>query len=149
MRLEFKDNNSGHNDIVLSFGGKEYVSDSYFLALDRNFMPETESSVKIRAVLKRLLEQWLVAVKIGVEKGVCFLPYAFFDQCTCWLKCEFDGTSIRVSHGWAEIEGWSFYPSDFSKYSHRLDSFNENDAPITMELSELTNAINQSISQIA
>jgi hypothetical protein len=49
------------------------VCDSYYLALDRELLSDREDAGKVRAVLRRLLEQWLAAVvtaaKIGTMAG--------------------------------------------------------------------------------
>jgi hypothetical protein len=149
LSLEFKDNNSGHDDLVLSFEGETLVGDSYYFALDRNLMPDREDSVKVRAVLKKLLQQWLEAVKQGSELGITYLPYAFFDEYTCWLKCSYKNNNVYVCNGWAEIDGYSFFPSDISNYVQNIESFKETGPTKSMQVSQLVEAINESLSKIA
>lgn len=113
MKLSFRfaDNKSGHNDLILQLGDASWVCDSYYLALDRGLLPETEDAGKIRAVLRRLHEQWLTAVEALPDGGTAYLPYDFSDEYTAWLACKRSGSTVAVSRGWANVEGWSFFPS--------------------------------------
>src|SRR5579872_6698507 len=123
LSLRFQDNNTGHDDLVLRFGGQSWVCDSYYLALDQELLPEQEGAEKIKAVLRRLLEQWLVAVESMPDGSTVFLPYDFSDQYTGWLQCRRSGAEVAVSRGWAEVEGWSFMPSVIGVYLSQLPGF--------------------------
>src|SRR5215470_16626877 len=109
--LRFEDNGTAHDDLVLRFGGESWVCDSYYLALDRELLPDREDADKVRAVLRRLLEQWLFAVENLPDNGTAYLPYDFSDQYTGWLACHRSDAQVAVSRGWAEEEGWSLSPS--------------------------------------
>lgn len=63
LSLCFENNDTGHRDLILNFGGRTWLADTYYLALDCEWLPEWEDGEKmIRAALRRLLEQWLAAV---------------------------------------------------------------------------------------
>ncbi|QLA81035.1 hypothetical protein EXV95_10550 [Acidovorax sp. JMULE5] len=96
LSLTFHDNKTGHRDIVLRFAGQEWICDSYYLAIDTELLPEVEDEGKIRAVLRRLHEQWLEAIE-GLKVGeVAYLPFDFSDQCTGWLRCTAKSTGYSI-----------------------------------------------------
>lgn len=149
LSLEFNDNKTGHEDIILQFAGKTWICDSYYFALDGKLMPGREDAEKVRAVLRSLLEQWLFAIKNATDDSVAYLPYDFSDQYTAWLQCKFSGAEVDVCRGWSEIEGYSFYPSDVDKYLTELAGFRIDGDSIKMPVAELTDAINYSMRKIA
>ena len=62
LSIHYQGNGSFHKDIVLSLGERAYVVDSYWLSEDQVVMPNRDDSEKVRAVLVRLIEQWLDAI---------------------------------------------------------------------------------------
>ncbi len=87
LSLRFEDNKTGHKDLILSFAGRVWVCDSYYLVIDSKLSPDQEDANKIRLVLRKLLEQWLSAVESIPADGSVYLPYDFSDQYTAWLRC--------------------------------------------------------------
>lgn len=139
--LRFEDNGTAHGDIVLRLGGERWVSDSYYLALDQELLPEREDADKVRAVLRRLLEQWCTAIERLPDGGTAYLPYDFSDQYTGWLSCERSGDLMAVSRGWAEMEGWSFFPSAADNLLDRPRGFRVDGPTVRTSVSELVEAI--------
>jgi hypothetical protein len=121
--LEFRDNDTAHDDLHLSFAGAEETADSYYLALDNGIEPDDESPSKARLVLRRLLEQWREHLRAASDGDVLFLPYDFSDQYTGCLRCQRNPTGLFISHGYSSREGWSFNPSDIGDYVSTVDDF--------------------------
>lgn len=111
LGLSFQDNGTRHHDVVLLFGDERHACDSYCLALDAQLLPEREDAEKVRAVLQRLLGQWLQAAEHLPDGGTIYLPYDFSDQCTGWLTCTRSGDQVCLQRGFALVEGWSLTPS--------------------------------------
>lgn len=141
LSLRFEDNGAGHNDLVLRFVGQSWICDTYFLALDSELLPEREDADKIRAVLRRLLKQWLSAVENVPDGAAVYLPYDFSDQYTAWLRCLRSGDIVEVRRGWAEIEGYSFSPSAVGPYLTRLPGFRPDGPTVQAPFEELVQAI--------
>src|ERR1051325_11478606 len=112
VALTFQDNKTGHDDLLLTFGGSVWRCDSYYLGLDGGVLPERTDAAKVRAVLRALLEKWRAAISGLANGDTAYLPYDFSDQCTAWLACELADGALLVRHGWADVEGWSLSPSD-------------------------------------
>lgn len=55
MILEFRDNNTLHDDLFLHFGEQIIECDSYYFALDRNIEPDNEYADKLKPFLKNYL----------------------------------------------------------------------------------------------
>ena len=123
VSLDFEDNGSLHDDLVLRCGRREWRCDSYYFALDNALLPGQEDPPKVRVVLRRLMDQWAAAVAALPDGGVAFLPYDFSDQCTAWLRCRATGDTLTLQHGWAEVEGWSFLPSSVGLLLHDVPGF--------------------------
>mgnify|MGYP006865037283 CR=1 FL=1 len=111
LSLTFEPNGTGHDDLVLRLGAWAHRSDSYYYELDHAVDQSPDAVQSIR----RLLTGWLAAVKGCGDGEEVLVPHALFDQCTGWLRCSRRGESFEVVDGWSNIEGWSFYPSDFSE----------------------------------
>jgi hypothetical protein len=143
--LRFEDNYTAHDDLILRLGCHSWVCDSYYLALDRELLPNREDADKVRAVLRRLLEQWLAALEQLPDGGTVYLPYDFSDQYTGWLACERWNEEVAVSRGWADIEGWSFFPSVAGNLFDRPRGFRVDGPTVRCNLPELIGAIRGSI----
>lgn len=141
LSLHFEDNHTGHNDLVLRFGGEAWPCDSYYLTLDRELLPEREDEGKVRAVLRRLLEQWLAVVEQLPDGGTAYLPYDFSDQYTGWLACQRSGDEVVLSRGWADVEGWSFFPSAAGDLFDRPRGFRPDGPRVRGSSAEVVEAI--------
>src|SRR5688500_6083286 len=141
LSLEFKDNDTAHDDRILRFAGQSWVCDSYYLALDRELLPDREDADKDRAVLRRLLEQWRSAVENVPDGGRVYLPYDFSDQYTGWLRCQRSGSVMDVCRGWAEVEGWSFFPSAVGEYLTDLHGFRPDGPSVHAPVAEVVQAV--------
>jgi hypothetical protein len=149
LSLRFEDNDTAHDDLVLRFAGERWVCDSYYLALDRELLPDREDAGKVRAVLRRLLEQWLAAVERLPDGGTAYLPYDFSDQCTCWLACHRSGDEVTVTRGWADVAGWSFFPSAAGDLFARPCGFHVDGPTVRASALELVEAVRESLAQAA
>jgi hypothetical protein len=149
LSLTFVDNNTGHDDLVLHFAGQQWVCDSYYFAIDDHLLPEIEDEVKIRTVLRRLLEQWQEALHGLSTDGVAFLPYDFSDQYTGWLRCTRTQNGFAVTRGWSGVEGWSFSPSNVGDLLHKLEDFRADGPSAEAATQELSEAIDESMSRAA
>jgi hypothetical protein len=59
------------------------------------------------------LRQWHAALSALSEGDVCYLPFNFFDEGICWLRCEAAGEEFCVQPGWSEVVGgYGIWPSD-------------------------------------
>jgi hypothetical protein len=149
LSLLYEYNGTAHDDLLLRFAGHTWVGDSYYFALDRGLQPEDESPAKVKAVLRRLLEQWLTAVAKLPEGDTTFLPYDFSDQSTSWLRCQRNGNEMVVSQGWALVEGHSLFPSAIGEYLSHLPGFNVDGPTIKSTREDLLKAISDSLAEAA
>jgi hypothetical protein len=149
LSVRFEDNKTAHDDLILRLGGQTCICDSYYLALDDGVMPDREDAAKVRAVLKRLLEQWLTAVENLGNGQTAYLPFDFSDQCTSWLECRRSDETITVCSGWATVEGWSFFPSAAGDLFSRPSGFHRDGPIVQGAISELTDAIRASLAALA
>lgn len=148
LSLLFEDNRTGHDDLVLRFGGQSYVCDTYYLALDSKLLPESEYTNHVRVVLQKIFEQWLSVVENLQDGGSVYLPYDFSDQYTGWLCCSRSGNTASVCRGWATVEGWSISPSAVGQYMTLLPEFRPDGPTVQVPIKELIEAIQNSIFQI-
>ncbi len=149
LSLRFEDNGTAHDDIVLRFGGQTWISDSYYFALDGALQPESEDPLKVKAVFRRLLEQWLGAVENMPDGGTVFLPYDFSDQYTGWLRCQRSGGEVSASRGWSYVEGWSFFPSAVGEYLAEMPGFQIDGPTVRASVEELLEDIRNSLARVA
>lgn len=68
LRLMFDSSLRGHGDVTLTLGDAVWKCDSYYFALDPGVRPNREDTVKVRVVLRTLLENWRVAI-LGLTDG--------------------------------------------------------------------------------
>jgi hypothetical protein len=148
LSFRFQDNDKAHGDLILCLGDKSWECDSYYLALDRSLLPDREDGEKIRAVLLRLLELWLEAVEQIPEGGTAYLPYDLSDQYTGWLECQRSGAGMVVSRGWADIEGWSFFPSTPGNLYNRPRGFRVDGPTVRCGRAEVIEAIRGSLARV-
>ncbi|WP_067273268.1 hypothetical protein [Mitsuaria sp. 7] len=146
LSLSFQDNQTGHKDLVLRFAGQERICDSYYLVIDDGLPSVGEDERKIRAVLLRLLEQWLEVVQ-GLKAGeIGYLPYDLSDQYSGWLRCTATPDGYTLAQGWSTVEGWSFPPSDVGDLLHHLEGFRVDGPVLEVARDDLLSAIRASAS---
>jgi hypothetical protein len=145
LSLRYEDNGEAHDDILLRFAGQSWVCDSYYFAMDRGTRSGEESSAKVRAVLHRLLEQWLAAVANLLDGGTVFLPYDFSDESTGWLRCECSENDVVVSQGWSTVQGHSIFPSTVGEYLFNLPDFHSDGPTTKSSKDDLLQAIRASL----
>src|SRR5437667_2823768 len=112
LLIQFRDNDTAHDDLHVWIEGYSRTTDSYYLALDRGMLAGEESAEKVRRVLVQLLQRWLEALAQTTPARPVYLPFDFSDQYTGCFQCRPDGESIEIVPGWSSREGWSFWPSD-------------------------------------
>jgi|GEM_PF-1335329 hypothetical protein len=146
LLIQFRNNDTGHDDVHVSIEGYSRTTDSYYLALDRSLLAAEESADKVRQVLVRLLERWIEALAQATPTRSVYLPFDFSDQYTGCFQCRPDGEFIEVVPGWSNREGWSVCPSDPGDYFFGITDF-KNDArgPIRLPRDEFLQRIRESI----
>lgn len=146
LLLVLQPNGTGHDDLVLRFAGELYRADSYYLALDPQLDPDREDEVKVRAVLRRLLERWRDAVRALAPGDATYIPYDFSDQCTAWLRLQRQSReeTLRIDRGWSSVEGWALCPSD-SATRTAPSGFNRDGPSVCAPIEEVLDAIEQSL----
>jgi hypothetical protein len=141
VSLQFEDNGRFHDDLVLRLGDQHWRCDSYYLLIDRGMLADQEDASKVSDVLRRLLEQWHSSVGALREGETCYLPYDFSDGYTGWLRCEAVGPDLTIQRGWAEVEGYSFFPSDVGELLRSLPGFRPDEGEVVMPRDEFLRAI--------
>ncbi len=110
----------------VQIGDEVRSGDLYYLGIDpRNKDHECSADVG----LIRLIDGWIETIIASEGKNIFYLPFDFSDEFTRWLGCEKNGNKITIVFGWAEVEGWSFSPSEFSEHSRDLKNF-QPDEPV-------------------
>lgn len=104
----------------VQIGEETRTGDLYYLGIDpRNKDHNCSTDVG----LTRLIDGWIETILANEGKRIFYLPFDFSDEFTRWLACEKNGNKITIVFGWAEVEGWSFSPSEFSEHSRDLKNF--------------------------
>ena len=143
--FEYRDNGTAHDDMVLTFAGQTWTCDSYYFALDSILMPDREDPAKVGAVLRALFSQWISAVEALQVRDLAYLPYDFSDEYTGWLRCVGRGDVVEIAHGYAEIAGYSFFPSAVGEYLGQVDSFTVRGPTQSATFNELLAGIRESM----
>jgi ubiquinone/menaquinone biosynthesis C-methylase UbiE len=148
FRLTFDDHGSGHDDLLLTFGEHRLRADSYYLALDKNIQPDSESPEKVREVLRTLLHQWREAVAECPSGSDVFLPFDFSDESTSWLRCRVGTDGCELQPGSSYVAGWSFSPTDWSQFRSAVPGFGPDGSldPIKIAKDRVLASIDASIS---
>jgi hypothetical protein len=147
LSLRYEDNGTLHDDIQLRLENETWTCDSYYFALDRNVQENDESTTKVKAVLRKLLEQWLNVVTDLPDTGTAFLPFDFSDQGTGWVRCQRSGDEMILSLGWSRVEGWSIFPSEIGRHHSELPDFESSTPEFRSSREELLRAIENSMAQ--
>jgi hypothetical protein len=147
LSLCYEDNDTAHDDLFLRFAGQIYVGDSYYFALDRGMQPDDESPGKVKAVVRKLLEQWLTAAAGLADGGTAFLPFDFSDQSTGWLRCQRRGNEMDVSKGYSLVQGHSLFPSVVGEYVYSLPDFYIDGPTVKSDREDLLQAIWNSLAE--
>lgn len=104
----------------VQIGEETRTGDLYYLGIDpRNKDHNCSTDIG----LMRLIDGWIETIIANEGKRIFYLPFDFSDEFTRWLACEKNGHKITIVFGWAEVEGWSFSPSEFSEHSRDLKNF--------------------------
>ncbi|MCB9684955.1 MAG: hypothetical protein H6738_15440 [Alphaproteobacteria bacterium] len=119
VSLVYEPNGTDHHDVILRVATWAHRSDSYYYVLDHPVGQEPDPVAAIRA----LLVGWQAAVEACADGEVAWLAHHFSDRYSGWLRCLRRGDAFEIVDGWAGLEGWAFYPSDFAKVVGRLDDF--------------------------
>jgi len=126
---------SDGQDLLLYVGGQERQRcDIYYLGLDDSFDGELSEADSVRAVLRRLLEQWVQALRGAGEGEVLFLPYDFFDEGTGCLRCRVLDGEVELVSGFSGRGGYDFLPTDISDFVRSVDDFQPLSSPIELRV---------------
>lgn len=146
LLIQFRNNHTAHNDIHVWIEDYSRITDSYYLALDLAILADEESANKVRRVLIRLLERWVVAIEQATPTRSVYLPFDFSDEYTGCFRCRPDGEFIEIVPGWSRREGWSFYPSDPGDYFFHITDFKSNaPAPTRLPRDEFLRRIREAL----
>jgi hypothetical protein len=148
LSLQFEDNETGHDDLLLTVGDFSRRSDSYYLALDKGVLPDQEDAMKVRAVLRALLGNWRTAVARLGKGATAYLPYDFTREPGGTLVRELDDGELLLRHGWASVEGWAVRPSDSSAHIEPA-GFHPDAGPWRVSVAQFMDAIARSIEAAA
>lgn len=144
LSLTYEPNGTSHDDVLLRVGTWAERSDSYYYELDHRPDEPVDAARAIRA----LLRSWVTDIESCADGDKVFLPHAFFDQCTGWLRCTRSGSVFQVVDGWSNIEGFSIYPSDYADRAKAMSDFRPHDefgGPVVLNQSKLLSDIQASI----
>jgi hypothetical protein len=131
--IQFRDNNTAHDDVHVWIEGYSRAADSYYFALDPGMLAGDESADKVRRVLIQLLQGWIEVLTRATPTQPAYLPFDFSDEYTGCFQCRPDGEFLEIVPGWSHREGWSFSPSDPSDYFLGITDF-RSDAPTPVRL---------------
>jgi len=146
LLIQFRDNDTGHDDLHVWIEGYSRATDSYYFALDHSMLACDESPDKVRRVLIQLLQYWIEALSKSTPTRPVYLPFDFSDECTGCFQCRPDGEFIEVLPGWSHREGWSFAPSNPGDYFFGVTDFKSDaPAPIRLPREEFTGRLRKSI----
>jgi hypothetical protein len=146
LLIQFRNNDTAHDDLHMWIEGYSRTTDSYYLALDGAMLAGDESPDKARRVLIRLLQRWVEALAQATSTRPAYLPFDFSDQYTGCLQCRPDGDFIEIVPGISNREGWGFWPSDPGDYFFGITDFRSDaPAPIRLAREEFLRRIRESI----
>jgi len=122
ISIEFKNNNTGHGDIILKLKNPKRVRkfDSYYFILDNK---PTSIHGAIDSLIK-LLEYWIRIVKEIHDGGIKYLPIYFSDEYLGVFKIENNKDLLNFEFGYTiEIGGYSISPSNPDKINNQTIKF--------------------------
>lgn len=100
LALYWAEHNTLHADIVIRLGGRCIIGDSYWLT-------HTGPHRSLDAAKQHYYALWRDAAReLGSlpDGGVMFLPIAFEDQCTWWIRFERVKEHVEATPGWNDDE---------------------------------------------
>ncbi len=107
-------------------GEEQRSGELYYLGID----PQADDhDCSAEAGLRNLISGWIAELISADDGCILYLPFDFSDEFTRWLACEKTGSEVTCVFGMAEVEGWSFSPSDFSGLARSLQGF-QADVPV-------------------
>lgn len=128
-------------------GEEQRSGELYYLGID----PQAADHDCSPAVgLSNLISGWIAELIAAEDGHILYLPFDFSDEFTRWLACEKSGSEVTCVFGMAEVEGWSFSPSDFSGLAKSLQGFQADvpTNPQTFYLPRLLSDLRQSQSRL-
>lgn len=146
LLVQFRDNDTSHDDLHVWVEGYSCATDSYYFALDSSILAGDESADKVRHVLIQLLQRWIEALMQATPTRPVYLPFDFSDQYTGCFQCSLDGDFFEIVSGWSSREGWSLLPSNPGDYFSGVTAFKSYPAaPVRLPKAELLRRIRESI----
>ena len=89
-------------------------SNTYYFAIDKGFMPNSDSTYKVLKNLNLLVGKWGNCIgSMSDNERIVYLPFDFADEYIGCLRVELlTNGNVRVEYGYTEkIKGYSFNPS--------------------------------------
>ena len=101
-------------------GEEQRSGELYYLGIDPK---AADHDCSAEVGLQNLISGWITELISAEEGRILYLPFDFSDEFTRWLACERTGSEVTCVFGMAEVEGWSFSPSDFGGLAKSLQGF--------------------------
>lgn len=138
---------SDSEQFSIRVGDEQRTGELYYLGIDPQAPDHDCSAVE---GLRRLISGWITELIAADDRRILYLPFDFSDEYTRWLACEKSGSQVTCVFGMAEVEGWSFSPSDFSGLARSLEGFEPDQPtnPQTFYLPRVLSNLRQSCSQL-
>lgn len=153
--------NIANASIVLSLDKVSFNQESstYYFAIDKGFMPETESTYKVLKNFNHLVGKWINCVEsISESVRIVYLPFDFVDEYLGCLRVELlPNGNLAVEYGYTEeIQGYSVNPSQIEclgpdkvrEYNNLSDTFECSRKELLLEFGKMSVLINNLLVEI-
>ncbi len=106
-----------HEDLAWVICGEEFICDGYYMAIDPEYerrWSTLSAGEFMRRALADLLSQWEAQLDTLRGWDVIYLPFAWWDQGSQFVRCRAERDRGFVAVVNSELEGHQFWPSDIS-----------------------------------
>ena len=138
---------SGAEQFSVRVGDEQRTGELYYLGIDP---AASDHDCSPEDGLQRLISGWIAELIQAEDGRILYLPFDFSDEYTRWLACEKSSSNVTCVFGMAEVEGWSFSPSDFSGLARSLQGFQPDKPtnPQTFYLPRVLSELRQSMARL-
>ncbi len=151
--LDQSPKNSRHNDLIIEIKDKNIQKsvDTYYFALDENFLENNESQKKVILALIVYLNILIDEVKkLDNSKNKLLFPIDFSDEYIGFLiisKSEND--ELKINYGiTTSLQGYSYYPTKFKDFDQNVEIDHIDEWNFHIPLNKLISDTNSSIQNI-
>ncbi len=144
----------GYDDFIFEILEKKIKKsvDTYYFALDNNFMANDESQVKVILALINYLNLLIEKIKgLGIDNVQLLYPIDFSDEYIGFLIIQkINEDNLKINYGiTSEKFGWSFNPSKSGEFDQNIKIEYFDNWDYVISISDFINDINLSIKQIS